>query len=273
VPRASAGGVPARLLLIAGGLLAAAAVAGAAVWGLGRMGATGGRDAVPVVEADARPVKVRPENPGGMVVPNTDQLVLEPAQIRRAAEQRQGSAARLAPQPEAPQLDLLRREAAPKPAPVAGAEPLPPPRPAASVESPPQPVPGADAPGLAAPGTSALGTSALGTRVAALPPPQRGPAAVPGPAAGGRVQVQLGALASEAAAQAEWDRLQRRVPGLAGRQPLIQRLERGADQPPVWRLRTGGLADAADAQALCAAVRAAGGACVPLPGAAPARNG
>jgi cell division septation protein DedD len=79
--------------------------------------------------------------------------------------------------------------------------------------------------------------------------------------------VQLGALASEEAARAEWARLQRRVPDLAGRQPQIQRFDRGAEQPPLFRLRAGGLTDAAAARALCESVRAAGGACAPLAGA------
>ncbi len=79
--------------------------------------------------------------------------------------------------------------------------------------------------------------------------------------------VQLGALASEEAARAEWARLLRRVPELAGFQPQVTRLERGEDQPPLFRLRTGGLADADAAKQLCEAVRAKSGACVPVPGA------
>jgi cell division septation protein DedD len=84
----------------------------------------------------------------------------------------------------------------------------------------------------------------------------------PAPAAAtGRTQVQLGALASAEAAKAEWARLQRRVPALAGRQPSITRVDRGAEQAPLYRLRTGGLADTPAARALCDAVKEAGGAC------------
>src|SRR4051794_26676872 len=98
------------MLAVAGGLLGVVALGGAVAWGVSRMGP----QPVPVIEADARPLKVRPENPGGMIVPNQDQLVLEPIAVRREAERRGGSA-KLDAGPEAPQLDLLQRQAAPPP--------------------------------------------------------------------------------------------------------------------------------------------------------------
>jgi hypothetical protein len=79
------------------------------------------------------------------------------------------------------------------------------------------------------------------------------------------VQVQLGALTSEEAARAEWDRLSRRAPELfQGRTPQIMRLDRGEGQAPLFRLRTGGLADQEAAAAFCEQIRARGGACVPV---------
>jgi len=108
--------------------------------------------------------------------------------------------------------------------------------------------------------------------VAALPAPV--PIAPPTPAAApppsivftpnGRGTVQLGALVSEEAAKTEWSRLQKRVPELAGRPPLILRFEQ--EGRTLWRLRTSGLADANAARALCEAVRARGGACMPVGG-------
>jgi hypothetical protein len=227
-----------RMLAVAGGLLGTVALAGAVVWGLSRMGPR----PVPVIEPDARPLKVRPENPGGLIVPNQDQLVLEPSSVRREAERR-GSNARLDAGPEAPALDLLRQQAAPTPPPVPALQPpvaaLPPP----AVGQPP---------------------------IAAAPPPVAAPPAAsvpavarPGPAANGRTLVQLAALGSEDAARAEWDRLVRRVPELAGFQPRITRLERDG-QSPLFRLRTGSLADVPAARALCEAVKAKGASCVPV---------
>ena len=109
-PRQEKQGISVRMLAVAGGLLGVVALAGAVAWGVSRMGP----HVVPVIEADVRPLKVRPENPGGMVVPNQDQLVLEPIAVRREAERRGGSA-KLDAGPEAPQLDLLQRQAAPPP--------------------------------------------------------------------------------------------------------------------------------------------------------------
>ncbi|MDO9712434.1 SPOR domain-containing protein [Paracraurococcus lichenis] len=231
-----------RLLAVAGGLLGAVAVAGAVTWGLSRMGPR----TVPVIEPDTRPLKVRPENPGGLIVPNQDQLVLEPPEKRRERELRRGQAL-LGTGPESPQLDLLRQQTAPPapiealPAPVPAAEPAPqPPAPLAAPQLPP--------PVAAAPATPAP--------VAAV---------APRPVANGKALVQLGALVSEEAARAEWERLSKRVPELAGFQPKVTKLEREG-QAPLYRLRTGGLADPAAAKALCEAVKAKGGACNPVGG-------
>jgi hypothetical protein len=75
--------------------------------------------------------------------------------------------------------------------------------------------------------------------------------------------VQLGALPTEEAARAEWDRVSKRVPELAGFQPRISRFEREG-QPPLFRLRTGGLADLPAARSLCEAIRAKSVQCVPI---------
>ena len=238
-----------RMLAVAGGLLGLAALGTAAAWGISRMGPR----PVPVIEADPRPLKVRPEAPGGMVVPNQDQLVLEGAAQRRAADRNRSTAAQLDTGPEAPALDLLRQQSAPRRASPAPAAPVAPPE--------------------AAPAAAASGaTSSLGG--ATLPPPApvanaavtAPAAAVPGPVAGGRSYAQFGALNSEEAARAEWDRLVRRVPELSAFQPRITRLDREG-QTPLWRLRAAGLADPAAARALCEAVRARGvSACVPSGG-------
>jgi hypothetical protein len=245
------------MLAVAGGLLGAVALVAAAAWGIGRMGPR----PVPVIEADPRPLKIRPDAPGGMVVPNQDQLVLEGPKQRRAAERSRTTVAQLDAGPEAPALDLLRQQVAPAPMPAIRAAAI-----TASEPAAPPSTPGA-----------AATPTALGAPTAPLPPPVAlavtatvaapaiGAAALPGSVAGGRSHVQFGALNSEEAARAEWERVLRRVPELSAFQPRVVRLDREG-QPTLWRLRATGLADAAAARALCEAVRARGVSCIPSGG-------
>lgn len=68
--------------------------------------------------------------------------------------------------------------------------------------------------------------------------------------------MQLGALTSEEAAQGEWDRLARRNADLLGAfRPQVVKFEREG-QATLYRLRTGGFADVAAAQAFCEQARA-----------------
>ena len=86
------------------------------------------------------------------------------------------------------------------------------------------------------------------------------PAAAP---AKGAPVIQLAAVASEAAAQAEWARLQKRMPELLGsRKPLISKAEH--DGKTFWRLRTAGFADASAARSFCEQVKAKHGNCATL---------
>ena len=219
------GSIPPRVLMIGGGALASVLLAVAIIWLVGQWGPRG----VPVIEADGRPFKVRPDSPGGTVVPNQGELIFE----RGSARQQDNAAnARLGGAPEAPRPEILRAQAQPPATPA------------------PQTAPAA-APRAAAPATPPA---------AATPPPAQ-QAARPAAAPQGRVQVQFGALRSEEAARAEWDRLARRVPELAGRAPAITRFDRPEGQAPLWRLRTGGFADAAAARAFCEAARAREVAC------------
>jgi hypothetical protein len=220
-----------RMLAVAGGLLGVVALGAAGWWAVGSLGGTG---SVPVVEADPRPFKVRPDDPGGLRVPNQSELILErPAQRAQAGQP--GRTATVAPGAEAPDLGGLR----------AAVAPVAPRQVVAEVPEPVAPVP---APTVA-------------------PQPVAAPVAPPVARPTGRVQVQLGALTSEDAARAEWDRLSRRAPELfQGRTPQIMRLDRGEGQAPLFRLRTGGLPDQEAATEFCQQIRARGGACVPVRG-------
>jgi cell division septation protein DedD len=223
IPRHSGGMDPAtrRLALIAGGL------GGALLAIVGGWTVMGHRStAVPVIQADSRPIRVKPENPGGM-------------QIAGANEDMSGGAdtngGKLAPPPEAP-------------APQAMLAP-PPPSPAAA----PTPASGSATPALAAAKPTAPPASPADKR-AVVPTSER---AAP---AGKGALVQLAAVTSEDAARSEWQRLEKRMPDLFGhRQPAFSKTERSGHT--LWRLRTGGFSDVAQATAFCERVHAKGATC------------
>lgn len=255
-----------KLAMIAGGIGAALLVV------VGAWSFTGGKPGgVPVVEADSRPLRVKPDT--AQQGPDID----EPAPGKQA----------LAPRPEAPRPEVLRaaaekaaaeklaaeqaeanrhaeqlaaaeraaeaaRIAAAPPANVAPAPPqaaaAPPPPPAA--RPPAQPV--VLSTPVAPPAPRAAPTPAAR--------PAQQPAARPAPAVSSRTQVQLAAVGSEQAALSEWQRLARRMPDvLGGHRPAVVRTER--DGKTYWRLRTGGFADTGQASSFCDKVRAKGGTC------------
>ncbi|MCR6632044.1 MAG: SPOR domain-containing protein [Magnetospirillum sp.] len=197
---------------------------GVAVVAVGAIVATGlhfmggkqaGGPGIPVIKADERPIKIRPDDRGGMQVPNQDKLVYE------RMEQGEGDAKveRLLPPPEQPQVPVKGAATAEQAAKPAGTEVLRPGQPAApqrpAVEAkapeakaplaaepvaqapvPLQPAPAAPAPQAqpqpAAPAggyvpTQARGQAAPATApaapVAAVPPPKVTAAPVPAPAA------------------------------------------------------------------------------------------
>ncbi len=222
--------------------IAAALLGGGLVLGMGIWGMTGQKPGVvPVIEADSRPLRVKPENPGGMQIAGANDTVLG----GKASGQD-----RLAPSPEAPAPQALRAQLQPPPEPEApaaapvgvGGSPLPDtPPPPVSVKPPTRPAP----PEAAAPAAS--------NEPAAEPTRPAAPEA-PRAAVAGNAMVQLAAVKSEDAARGEWERLSKRMPDLlGGRKPLFQRTETSGRV--YWRIRTGGFASAADAAAFCAKVR------------------
>jgi hypothetical protein len=232
--------LPWRMMAAAGGVVGVLALGGAGYWAFGKMG---GRS-VPVVEADPRPFKIRPADAGGLRVPNQNELVLERPGQRVQSPAQAGRGAALAPPAEAPNIDGLRAAVQP---------PAPPAR-----QAPPSPAATAPA---AAPAAIAPVPAPAATPIVATMPAPATPARI---AVSGRAQVQLGALGSEDAARAEWERLNRRAPELfQGRTPTIVRLEREG-QAPLFRLRTSGLADLDTAGQFCEQVKARGGNCVPV---------
>ena len=209
--------------------------------------------AVPVVRADPRPVKVRPETPGGIEVPFRDSTVYENlgqqaagARPPVAAPAAPRGAERMLPGPETP----LPR-------------PVPPPAPVPAIPT---------APEVAAPQNA---VPILPPTVASVPPaPQAPPGSVPGrtatsptpspqpaAAATGGTRIQLASVRETEAAQREWARLVRQhadiLGGLAPQFVTADLGERGV----FVRLQAGPFAGSDAAQAACNVLRARGAGC------------
>ncbi len=264
-----------RLMLTAGGLTGALVLIIALYSSVGQHSGT-----VPVVQADQRPVRVKPVNPGGMQIPglSADTSTGDTSTV----------ADTLAPAPETPNPQALARQTPPpartaSPATASGtaarqtaASQTPASQtsvsqtsalqasptqaatsPSSPVTAPAQPAIAATAPPTPA-STAPTATAKPAQLAAAMPDHHAAASAERGPA--GRTQVQLAALATEAAARQEWHRLAHRMPDVFGtHHPLISKIEH--DGHTLWRLRTGDYATEAEASQFCQEVRAKGTGC------------
>ena len=219
-----------RLMMFAGGLGGLLAVLVGASALVGRHSGE-----VPVVVADARPIREKPLNPGGMKIDGAENDLFSGGSDTAEAK--------LAPAPESPDTKALHSAAAPPP-PVAA-------------------TPAATAVAIAPPPPVTRPVVAASVPVVAKPTPVKPPVAVAEthPAASAhKAIVQLAALTSEEAAHNEWQQLSKRMPDLlSGRQPNYSRTDR--DGHTFWRVRTAGFADVAQARTFCEHVRAKGAAC------------
>jgi hypothetical protein len=270
-----------RRLLVpvgAGALLVALSLT---VWYAFGSGGRGGDGAVPLIAADHGPIKIRPEQPGGMEVPHQDKLVFERLNPGKAGT---GKVERLLPGPEEPlpppEAPLPEPAALPTtPAPAsatvtAANETAPPqlasPTPVAKTEAPPIAL-GAAADILAAPSPAAPPAPAK------PPPPSQAPvrpalpqaqppaqaALAPAPAAGRGVRLQIASVPSEAVAKSELQRLQRRFPSELGSLPAnIVRADLGA-RGVFYRVQVGPIDDSR-ASAVCSTLKAQSVGCIPV---------
>jgi len=262
VRQASAESGPPRLFLVAGGLAGLLAVGGLVGWAVTRYT----DHTIPVIEADSRPVKVKPEDRGGLRVPNQDEIIFERRNIGGAYE----PSGRLGPAAETPNLDALRAATTPPPSatpPAPAAMPAAPPQQAAAEPAPAAVPQAAPLPREAAPAAPPSAPAPVAQAPAAPPPVKTVVAPPPAPArVVGGVMVQLGALDSEDGARTEWERLGRRAPDLMqGRTPHIIRFEREG-KPTMWRLRTGGFESRDTASTFCESMKSRGGACAVIGG-------
>jgi hypothetical protein len=232
---------------------------------------------MPVIRADSGPTKVKPDDPGGMSVPNQDALVLNDTGSQ--AKSGAGSVERLLPPPEAP----LPKPAAPPPPATAALPPAIGPAPATRSATPsgvrpvapvpppamtPPPPTTAEAPApIAAPRTpvetrgnapTPLTPAPSANQTASVPAaaaPARPPVTVPKAASGsGNYRIQLAAVKSEQAATSEWSRIEKANPELASLTMTPQRVDLG-DKGIFFRIQAGPLSDAAAADHLCAQLK------------------
>jgi len=180
----------------------------------------------PVIAAPDGPVREKPEDPGGIEIPDRDKLV-----YNRVSGEEGEEAVNLEPGPELPG-DIP--EAAPEVAPEEPAE-------AAAPES----------------------TEETVEEAASAPDPAPAPAPVAQPApASGDFMIQLGAFGSRESAARAWTTLQGKYPSVLGNlAPDYEALKRSSGT--LYRLRAGGFADRAGAEAACAKLKAEGQGCFP----------
>lgn len=277
-------------VLIGGAVIAVGAIVAAGLHFVG--GRKGAGLGVPVIKADDRPIKTRPDDRGGMQVPNQDKLVYERMDSAGESEPR---VERLLPQPEAAKappktisVPPLSAEPPPanippavasRPAPIPpkpGEPPAPKTAPAAKVAAQPMeagpippaavPVPPAyqpvqeRAPASAQPEHMAPAVVAQAPRVVP-PPPAPAPAASAKAPASGEFVVQLGAVRAADQADKEWLRIQKANADLLGAlKPDIVRVELEG-KGTFWRVRAAPLSEQA-ARQLCAELTARSQGCI-----------
>ena len=265
-------------MLIAGfALMAFAAV----IWWAYGTETVGDPGSAPLITAEEGAEKFRPEDEGGMEVPNQDKLIY--SQIGGDEEGGESQVERLLPPPETPlelaapvvvdpvveqgmELGSASGETAPAamaeatptqdaPAESTVAEGAPPPPAVATktVEMPADQAAASTAPEPEKPAPAESAESKV-SEVPATPEPKAPVTAESAPqvaAAPSGFRIQLAALRSRDAAQAEWGNLQRRFPALLEQLQLnVQHVDLG-DKGVFYRVQAGPLSDRTAAQSLC----------------------
>jgi SPOR domain len=181
---------------------------------------------VPLIRADERPTKVKPERPGGMEIPDRDNLIYSPS--RPAVEHLLPPPEKPLPRPSTPPAQAAAA-APPQSPPVAPQTPAPP-----AVTNQPQQLAAAPS-GTAAPGSPA--------------PPK--PPAGQVPAKAGGTRLQLGSVRSEDAARQEWERIKRKNSDILGSLSAVPVRADLGDKGVYYRIQTTPVADPAAAERVC----------------------
>jgi SPOR domain len=183
--------------------------------GLRHGGGSMGAADVPLIRADERPTKVKPEKPGGMEVPDRDKLIYT---------QKRATVEHLLPPPEKPMPRPMAPSAA---APSASSQP-----PLVTAAA------GAGNPAPQAQSQQPAGNPPAKTESAAA-------AARPAAAQGtGGARIQLASVRSEEAARQEWDRIRRANPDLLRSVSATPVRADLGDKGVYYRLQTAPIADA-----------------------------
>jgi hypothetical protein len=182
---------------------------------------------VPLIRADERPTKVRPEKPGGMEIPDRDKLIYT---------QKRAPVEHLLPPPEKP----MPRPTPPAPTPVQPENSPPPPATAAGPAAPSVPA-ATPAIALAPPQQQATAPPA---KTPSSPAPEKTAAASALPAKPGGTRLQLGSVRSDNAARQEWDRIRRAAPDILGNLSATPVRADLGDRGVFYRILTGPVADA-----------------------------
>lgn len=187
---------------------------------------------VPLIKAPDTPMKVKPENPGGLEVEGIDQTIYAAG----GGVDPGGEIALTLPEdPVERPVDLTAQTRAPGPASAAAA-----PVQVAKIE-PEKP--------------------AEAARPASKPAaPAKAPEEEPKASSGGGLALQLGAFSSQAKANEAWKSFTGRYSYLAGLEKAIEPLKR--DSGTLYRLRAVGLSSRAQAQDLCTRLKIAGETCI-----------
>ncbi|MHA1598250.1 MAG: SPOR domain-containing protein [Alphaproteobacteria bacterium] len=228
-------------------------------------------DEFPTIRAVEGPIKMRPENPGGMQIPDRDKLVYDRMKgdgdmprLERLLPPAETPLAPPAPKPEPPKVEA---KPAPKPQPEpikVEAKPAPKPAPKpqpVKVEAQPQPQPQPQPKPVAEPVVEAQPAPQPKTlpdtlaKVQAAAPKTATPKPRPAPQtdlSALAYKVQLAAVRSEEQAIQEWRRLQKKNNDLLGSYSLsVVRADLGPEKGVYYRLRAGPIAGEDVAKALC----------------------
>jgi cell division septation protein DedD len=188
---------------------------------------------VPFIRADERPTKVKPEQPGGMEIPDRDKLIYNPT--RTVVEH-------LLPPPEKPM-----------------ARPTPPPSPPSQTEAARSPAV-TPPPASSTSGNPPAAAQTVQPQEQAAATPTKAPQALQGSSALPAVQaagtrLQLGSLRSEDAARQEWERIKRKNSDLLGNLSATPVRADLGDKGIYYRIQTGALADPAAAARICSELK------------------